>query len=124
MVILVPGIVMLTLSRVCEIYLKGMGRPGVVSAIAVLSFAVNLGANLILIPRLGINGAALASTLSYSLGTCLVLFIFLRDSNFSLFEVVVPRWDDVTKLVNTVTAIGFSKAKAWIGDKVGQIRGR
>lgn len=100
MVILLPGIVTTTVFRVSGSYLQGMGRPGVVSAITILSFAVNLGANLILIPRRGINGAALASTISYSLGACLVLIVFSRDSRLGVRELLVPRWSDLMELVN------------------------
>jgi O-antigen/teichoic acid export membrane protein len=122
MVILVPGIVMLTLSRVGEIYLKGVGRPGVVSAVTVVSFAVNLGANLILIPLLGIRGAALASSISYSLGACLVLIIFLQDSKLSVRDIVVPTWDDLIKLLEIKTSIEKNNVRAWIGVKVDQLR--
>lgn len=114
MVILLPGIVMLTIARICEVYLQGTGRPGKVSAVAGITFVVNLGANLILIPDLGINGAAYASTISYSLGACILLAFFLRDSRLGVREVVVPSRSDIVKMVDAVAELARSKAPSWI----------
>ena len=119
MAILLPGIVMLCLSRVCEVYLTGQGRPGIVSAAAGVSLVVNLGANLLLIPSFGINGAAMASTLSYSLSTAMLMVLFLRSIDLRVRDIVVPRWADLTDLaarVRTMTERGSSPAAEWVTD--------
>jgi O-antigen/teichoic acid export membrane protein len=49
-----------TFSTIPAITSDSKGRPGVTAAFSVVSTAVNVGASLLLIPRFGINGAALA----------------------------------------------------------------
>ncbi|HJW20922.1 MAG TPA: polysaccharide biosynthesis C-terminal domain-containing protein, partial [Candidatus Limnocylindrales bacterium] len=64
--VILPAVVSLTVSKVLSSYVAGLGRPGPVTAAAIVSMLVNLAANLILIPRLGIVGASASSLISYS----------------------------------------------------------
>lgn len=54
----------------------------------------NLSLNLFLIPAMGIVGAALASTISYSAAAALLIMFFLRESRLSLADVLIPKPDD------------------------------
>lgn len=51
----------------------------------------NVALNVVLIPRLGISGAAAASLLSYGLAASILAIAFLRTSGLGLREVLVPR---------------------------------
>jgi O-antigen/teichoic acid export membrane protein len=55
----------------------------------------NLGLNLWMIPRFGIAGAAVATSLSYTLAAVLVLVAFRADSGIALREALVPKREDV-----------------------------
>ncbi|HEY7331599.1 MAG TPA: polysaccharide biosynthesis C-terminal domain-containing protein [Candidatus Limnocylindria bacterium] len=79
-VILLPGTVALGLSKVLSGYISGLGMPGPVSAIAAVALGVNLVANLVLIPPLGIVGAALSSVLSYGTHAALTIRLASRLS--------------------------------------------
>jgi O-antigen/teichoic acid export membrane protein len=54
----------------------------------------NVVLNLYLIPSMGIVGAALASAISYGCAALLLLVFFLRESELSLFAVLLPQRDD------------------------------
>ena len=61
-------------------YITGRGRPGTGTLILVAGLALNIGANLVLIPAYGIRGAAAASSLSYFVTAALTLVVFHRLS--------------------------------------------
>ena len=93
--VLLPGIVGLGASNVPAGYIAGIGRPGLTSSVSLISLATNVVANLLLIPRFGIMGAAMASLISYSLRSALLTIIAARISHTSLLLFVVPRLGDV-----------------------------
>jgi Na+-driven multidrug efflux pump len=66
-----------------------------------LSMAVNLGLNLWLIPLpgWGVNGAALASTVSYSVSTGILTVLFVRWSGLPLRAVLVPTRADLGEVL-------------------------
>ena len=93
---LLPGIVAYSAARVLGNDIAARGRPIVNSYVAGISVAVNLGLNLVLIPRYGINGAAWASTVSYSLVYFVTVAIYCRIARTSVRSVLVPSREDAT----------------------------
>jgi O-antigen/teichoic acid export membrane protein len=57
----------------------------------------------ILVPKYGLSGAALAATSGYGASTILLLMEFKKLSRFSIWDVMVIRWTDVKLLKNIVT---------------------
>jgi len=91
---LLPGVVCYSAQRVCGAYLLRLNYPLRMSAILGGAVIVNLGLNLLWIPRWGIVGAALASTASYALSATLFVVWAVRVSGLGLREVVTwPRED-------------------------------
>ena len=75
--------------------LNGLGHPGL-SAIARIAAAVVMVVSLVtLLPRRGIQGAALSSIAGYSVMFLVALFWLLRRSQITLWECLRPRWSDV-----------------------------
>ena len=64
---LLPGIWMLGVNSVFMNYLAGSGMPLITVISPAIAFCVNIGLNFALIPTMGISGAALASTVAYSI---------------------------------------------------------
>lgn len=64
---LAPGVLALAASRSAGGYLIRLNRPWTVTGLATGALAVNVAANLVLIPRTGIVGAGLASSAAYTL---------------------------------------------------------
>ena len=91
---LLPGIFTLSVGKVlvAEILTREKIRFTVwMSAVAALA---NVAGNLVLVPRMGISGAALASSISYSLASLVVTWYFLRQTGVS-WTVLLPRRSDL-----------------------------
>lgn len=93
--VLLPGVTVLGAAGVLSGYMRGIGSPGIVSAVNMVTLAANVGANLILIPAFGIGGAAAASLFSYSLTALLLTAISARAAGRSLAEFWIIRGSDI-----------------------------
>lgn len=93
--LLLPGIVIASMSSIASAYIAGIGKPNLNTRPAIANVIVNIAANVILIPRLGIAGAALASSLSYSVASIITIALFVRETGVPLSSVLVPRWSDL-----------------------------
>ncbi|HYM09356.1 MAG TPA: oligosaccharide flippase family protein, partial [Bryobacterales bacterium] len=63
--LLLPGICGMAASSIQSAYLSGVGMVHINAAVAAAGLALNVALNLLLIPRYGISGAAVASSLTY-----------------------------------------------------------
>jgi O-antigen/teichoic acid export membrane protein len=86
-------------------FLSGRGRPGTTTLVLGAGLVVNVAANLVLVPQLGINGAALASSISYSVTAVLTLAVFLRVSGRGLRETLILRRSDVAAAASAGAAL-------------------
>jgi O-antigen/teichoic acid export membrane protein len=102
--LILPGIVAYSVVAILSRYIVGQGRPGTGTAIFLVGLAVNITANLWLIPRMGINGAAASSSISYALTALLTLAVFSRLSGRGWFETLVIRPSDIAALVRAARA--------------------
>lgn len=90
LLILLPAIVFLSIYRVLARYFIALSRQRVNIVTQTISVIVNIGLNLVLIPRYGISGAALSSLFSYGLEAVMITVAFRRSSGCSLREMFVP----------------------------------
>lgn len=72
-----PGLVTL---RLVSNRLAGLGAPGTASVCSLAALITTVGLDVVLIPALGIRGAALASAIGYSVGGATALAVFRRGS--------------------------------------------
>lgn len=77
---LLPGIFGLCYASILHLDLVGKGRPGTLSWMAGFAAALNLAMNAVLIPQMGIVGAAIASSTAYSVLTLSMLVLYTRLS--------------------------------------------
>jgi O-antigen/teichoic acid export membrane protein len=103
--LLLPGTVALAGSKVLTSYIFSQGRPLVNTGITAVSLVVTIVADLALIPRFGVNGAAVASSLAYTAHLAAALFAYSRISGKPWLPVILPRRDDVDLYVDA--ARGF-----------------
>ncbi len=103
--VLLPAVVSLAIARVVGEYVSGLGLTGRTSAATVLGFAVNLTANLILIPPLGIVGAAASSLISYTTTAIVITLIASRLADAPLRAFWIPRLADVRLIATTATRL-------------------
>ena len=88
--LLLPGVVAFSVTFALGGYLTGIDRPGITSGVSIVALVTNVVANLILIPRFGIEGAASASLISYSLSSALLTIVVARQTKASFLAFWVP----------------------------------
>ena len=96
--VLLPGIVAFSLAKVLSSYVSGLGMTRPVTVAAVASLALNVAANLLLIPIWGLVGAAAASLLSYTLHAVLLSIAAARLSRLPVAAFVLPTGGEVRQL--------------------------
>lgn len=107
--LLLPGVVATSMSSPLSAWLSGKGHPGDPAAANVANMVVNLGANLLLIPRLGAAGAAIASSISYSAGSAVIMWRFRERSASPLLGALVPRWADLRSMAEIIKGLLLSR---------------
>src|SRR5690606_34848208 len=101
--LLAPGVVLLTIFKVMNMDLAGKGKPWVALKAMVPALVINVLLNFWLIPILGAKGAALASTISYSLASILFLYFYSSETKLRLTEIISYKktdFDPIIKLLN------------------------
>lgn len=96
MYILLPGMMFLGTGVVVTGNLRGAGRPGMSSVIAGVTVAVTLALDLALIPRYGVNGAAVASTVAYTVYGAAGVVVLARVTGIPVRQLAVPTLADFT----------------------------
>lgn len=81
---ILPGIVILIVFRILSGQLSGMGKPNVAIKALAPSLVLNILLNLLLIPRYGGIGAAIATNISYLTGTLIYVLLYCRITGTSL----------------------------------------
>jgi O-antigen/teichoic acid export membrane protein len=97
---LLPGIFTLSIGKVLVAELLAQEKPSYTIWASGAAGLVNIAANLVLVPRLGITGASLASSISYTLLSFILTWSYLRETGLS-WAVLVPRLSDL-KFYSTV----------------------
>lgn len=95
LIYLAPGLVLASFFKTLNAYFAGTGRPQ--PAILAMSFSVfiNIIFNVLLIPYYGAFGAAIASSISYTLMSLLITHIFKKESGHSWFEFFKLKLNDI-----------------------------
>ena len=91
---ILPGIIVLTLFKVINMDLAGKGKPRIALLAMIPALVVNIGLNLLLIPIFKANGAAIASSISYTIGTIIFLMLYKKEMGFSYWEIFGYRSND------------------------------
>ncbi|MFC1687631.1 flippase [Patescibacteria group bacterium] len=78
LVILLPGVIMMTINYVLFNNFASRGKPIMNSITLVVALVINIVLNIFFIPKWGINGAALASTISYTFSAIVSIIAFYK----------------------------------------------
>jgi O-antigen/teichoic acid export membrane protein len=87
---ILPGTVALSLGKVASVDLTARGKNGYTSAFAIIAFLVTASCDWFLIPRAGIQGAALASSIAYFLNSVLLLMALKHELRVGWPKLLVP----------------------------------
>jgi O-antigen/teichoic acid export membrane protein len=105
LLILLPGVVAMATNYVFANFFAGSGLPHAGAGVFAFGLVVNVCANLLLIPILGINGAALASSISY-IGISLAFYLLVwRTHRLAASTMFLPRLQDVRDMLDWAATV-------------------
>ena len=110
LLVLLPGVVAMTVFLILNGHLTGQGKAKVTLYVFTGSLILNIGLNIIWIPLFGITGAALASTVSYSLGAFCLGVAFVRMNGIGLASIFLPTKRDFAGYLGPLLKKRLSKA--------------
>jgi O-antigen/teichoic acid export membrane protein len=102
--LLLPGIAVFAATNVLAAYFSAIGRPGINLAVASVALVATIVLNLLLLPRIGIAGAAIASTVSYTISTVLSLWVFWHKTGHDRWSTVIISGSDVRQIARWMAA--------------------
>lgn len=103
LLILLPGVYLVGLESVLVQHFNALGLPRVIPVYWVVTLIVNLMLVFALVPRLGAQGAAIASTISYALIFALVTRQFLAGTSQSFSDAFILRRGELRQLLSLST---------------------
>ena len=92
---LLPGVVIFSVANVLAAYIAGIGKPHLNLWVSGISLVITIALDLVLIPKLNIVGASIASTVSYSVSALMLIIFFIRQTGVSLRQVLIPNSEDL-----------------------------
>ena len=92
---LMPGMIALAIAKIISADFAGRGKPQYATYSSTMTLVVTIILDVLLIPRMGISGAAIASSVAYSVATGLVVYFYLKDANIKLGDIFLPKKDDL-----------------------------
>lgn len=93
--LILPGIWVFSIVKIFNIYWSGNGRPEVNIIPLTVAVFSNIPFNLVLLPIIGIRGASISSTISYTLAALIHLIFFIRSTRVKLKDVLIINRNDV-----------------------------
>lgn len=103
--ILLPGMVAGTIWKVLGNEITGRGKPQITTLASILALAIHIPLNILLVPHVGIAGAALAMSVSYLITGVVLLFYFRRITGHGLLDFLIIRPSDLKFYRNLVATI-------------------
>ena len=87
--ILLVGIFSLSLGKILANDIAARGKPELNALSNLVGLIINVSFNILLIPRMGIVGAAVATSISYTITSCLFVISFLRLTKLSIWKLFI-----------------------------------
>lgn len=103
--LLLPGVVMIIIVQILHATMSGRGYPLMGFSALVVAIALNIILNLVIIPKYGINGAAVASTISYTVGGIGFSFVFSNKMSIPLNDFLIIKREDFKYLYTKVSQL-------------------
>lgn len=92
---LLPGAVLLSISKVLGSHLSSRGYPQYNSTASTVSLISSVALCLLMIPRWGLSGAAAATSISYLANLAVMLYFFRQVSGRGPAEIFLPQKSDI-----------------------------
>ncbi|MBN2070200.1 MAG: polysaccharide biosynthesis C-terminal domain-containing protein [Candidatus Krumholzibacteriota bacterium] len=110
--LLLPGVLSAGISRIVSNDLLARGHPAVNMTAGGVALVINIISNIILIPKMGISGAALSTSISYSIQLAVLLASFRRITGVGMKDLLIPRYEEMKGLaLSAMRNIGTGKRR-------------
>ncbi|PJJ64766.1 MATE family efflux transporter [Chryseobacterium geocarposphaerae] len=93
MLLLSPGILAIALSDMIGYYFSGIKELKILNIKSIVGLAITLVFSFLLIPKYGILGACIVTTLSYSVSALLLFLKFYRSTDFRIQDYLITKED-------------------------------
>lgn len=119
LLILIPGLVMMSVNYVFANYYSSQGKPLISAYCFGFGLVVNVAVNFISIPRMGINGAALASSIAYTAITISFLAILWHQHRLGVRKLFILNANDVAVIADKFHFI--KRCTGWFSSLSGKL---
>ncbi|SHJ51629.1 lipid II flippase MurJ [Hespellia stercorisuis] len=99
-VLLFCGIPAMAWFKIINTLFVAQGKKSIGFVVLFISTTINIIANALMIPQMGISGAAIASIISYSICGLVFLIIYSKVARVSFFRLFIPTVADVKTILN------------------------
>ncbi|QHT59922.1 oligosaccharide flippase family protein [Paenibacillus lycopersici] len=99
--LLLPGIILMTIVKILQPDLAGRGYPLYAFWVYIGPLVINIGLNLLLIPRYGIIGAAITSSISYTCGALIFSYVYGKKENITMRNMLIVTKEDIQLIYET-----------------------
>lgn len=107
---LLPGIAIFSVSNILASYLAGVGLIAKNIYSSSVSVVVTVVLNIILIPRMGINGAAISTSLSYIVFTLMTVYFYIQHTQSRWQDILILKRSDIV-IIKTFIAQKLNRQK-------------
>jgi O-antigen/teichoic acid export membrane protein len=91
---LVPGVLVLSMGKVYGTHLLGIGKAYYAFWFSIITLVVNIVLNIIFLPKYGIVGSAVATSVSYTIQTIMLYWAFKREVGIPIYDLFFFRTSD------------------------------
>ncbi len=96
-----PGLILMAGSKIISADFTAQGKPKLNILINLITLVITIVTNIILIPLMGLNGAALATTIAFSSLCIISLLVYTKMTGTNIFSYLVPRIDDIKMIIKS-----------------------
>lgn len=104
---LLPGILFGAAEKILAADLTGRGRPEITMVSAIMALAINIGINLLLLPKIGIIGASIASSVAYVGAAIFTFSRFVNITKIRWTDSIIPQRDDLDLFIRLYRILAF-----------------
>lgn len=97
--ILAPGVILLGGSKIISADFTAQGKPKMNIYLNVMALVITIITNFIFIPKFGLNGAALATSISFSTLFIISLITYCKMTKTSVLSYLIPKLDDLIMIL-------------------------
>jgi stage V sporulation protein B len=96
--LIIPGICVFSVNNILGSYFAGLGLIGKNIIASSISGVITIALDLILIPRIGINGASITSSISYIVCTGISLYFYIKVTGSRLSDILIIKKSDLIEI--------------------------